>query len=273
MVQTLEQILEDIESAQAEFPELSELNSPSATSFWRLIKNMFALLALNLQKSMDTYRTEVDAIANTNRVGTLSWYVQQMKAFQFGDTLIYDEKGIRYLNDSPEKRIIHQAAATDTNDGNGEKVVLKVATKNVNGRMSPLNDQQSNAFFEYLEQIKFPGIRYEFRNVFPEKVKLVGSVQVNRLLLTTDTGGRVDNVAEFPIRDAIISFLENLPFDGRLYLSELIAHLAQMDEVEDVYIGFYYEDANGFVSFRNERFKDSYAGYFEFDENSLIVYV
>jgi len=272
MAQTLEQIREDIEAAQAEFPELSELNSSSATSFWRLMKNMFALLVLNLQKSMDSYRAEVDAIANNNRVGTLSWYVQQMKAFQFGDTLIYDEKGIRYLNDSPEKRIIYQAAASDTNDGNGAKVVLKVATRNVAGRMSPLNAQQSNAFFEYLEQIKFPGIRYEFRNVFPEKVKLVGSVQVNRLLLTTD-GSRVSNVAEFPVRDAIVSFLENLPFDGRLYLSQLIAHLAQMDEVEDVYIGFYFEDANGFVSFRNERFKDSFAGYFEFDENSLIVYV
>lgn len=277
MAQTLEEIREDIEAAQAEFPELAELNSPSATSFWRLLKNMFALLTLNLQQAMDNYRAEVDAIvdAPTRRIGTLAWYADQLKKFQFGDDLSVSEKGIFYAVDKPDAKIIAQAAVEEEEGefiGERSKLILKVAKRNANNMLVKLNSEEMLALGEYVDNIKIAGTFTVLRSEDADIIRLNVLIEPNPLMIDRYRGNRLTDENSFPIREAIEKFLQELPFNGRLYLSALSAHLLEMEEVNDVRLGFYVP-TNTSLEWTKDHFYDSYSGHIAFTNQIVIHYI
>jgi hypothetical protein len=224
---------------------------------------MFAMLTLNLQKAMDSYRIEVDAISETKNVGTLRWYAAQAKKFQLGDNLIIDENGIRYPSIDLNKRIVVQAAASENVSYIPRRVIVKVAKKGTEGKLIPINELELSAFNSYMSCIRFVGIDYQVITLPPDKIKLSIQVRLNPLLRTELGFDRIDTTIKL--------FLQSLRFDSRFYISELVAHLMADSEVIDAKIGFFQPGVFPVV-FTSQTHYDSEAGHLELHEDSQILY-
>lgn len=272
MARTFQEILTAVNEEQANYPELNELDSPSEVSFWRLLKNMFANLQLVLENGFDKYRSEIDALIIAQQIGTLPWYVDQVKKFQFGETLQVVDNKIGYANIVEEALIIAQAAVSEVVESGRAKLVIKAVKSNDSGVREPLSIDQYDALEEYISKVKFAGVTVDLRSVAADNIRLNMTIEINRLMLADD-GSSLTDPDIFPVEDAIKNYFASLPFDGRLYWTKLIDHLQAMPEVLDAVVTASWYDAgsSSFVSFT--RFYDSYSGHLLLHNTSVITYV
>lgn len=272
MAQTFDEILTDINSAQAEFPELNDFNSPSATSIWGLFKKLFALLTMNLQLAFDTYKAEINALIISQQIGTLPWYVAQIKAFQLGDTLLIDDNRIGYAVEDETKQIIAQASASETVESGRARLLFKAVKADETGNLEALSVNELDALSEYVRKIKFAGVLVDVISMPADVVRLNLLVERNKLMLNAD-GSSITDVNVFPVVDTIKDYLKKLPFDGTLYWNQLIDVLQAMPEVKDAVISqsWYKNSSNNFIAFT--RLYNSYSGHLLLDQNSVITYV
>src|SRR5690606_9645325 len=90
-MRTIEEITTEMETEQVNRPELSGLQdlnaNTSAVSYFGLLKKMMAAFIQLLEAKWEVFQEEVtQQIANT-RVGSTSWYKDQILAFQLGDQI------------------------------------------------------------------------------------------------------------------------------------------------------------------------------------------
>ena len=271
MAQSFEEILTEINQAQAEQPELNTLNSTSAVSMWNLIKNMFALLTLNLQKSYDKFRGEIDSLIVSQQIGTLPWYVDMLKDFQYGDTITVEDNNVKYANVDLTKKIIAQASASEVLVSNKSELLLKAVKADTNGILGPLDANELDSLYEYINKIKFAGVTTNLISESADVIKLNMTVELNLLMVNAD-GSAIGNLTSFPVKEAIENYFRNLPFDGTLYWNKLIDHLQAMPEVKDAIISQSWSYSNA-VYTPFTRLYNSYSGHLILDANSVITYV
>lgn len=271
MAQSYEEILTEINQAQANFPELNELNSSSSVSFWSLIKKMFAMLTLTLQKSFDLHRTEIDKLIVSQQIGTLPWYVSMLRRFQYGDTIFVEDNNVKYAVEDEAKKIIAQASAVEVNVGGKAELILKAVKANANGNLEPLNFNESDALEEYISKIKFAGVTHSLISAAADVIRLNMTVELNLLMVNSD-GTAIGNTNEKPVETAIKNYFKNLPFDGTLYWNRLIDVLQEMPEVKDAVISQSWSFNNNIYT-PFTRLYNSYSGHLVLDETSIITYV
>lgn len=271
MSQTFEEIRTEQEQAQAEYPELNDLNSPSSVSVWTLIKNQFALLTLTMQKGFDAFRAEIDQKIISQQIGTLPWYVDMIKYFQYGDPIFVEDNNVKYGVEDEEKKIIAQASATEVVVGGRAELLIKAVKADGSGFLIPLDANEKDSLEEYISKIKFAGVKTSLISAAADTIRLNMTVELNLLMVNAD-GSKPGEPSVFPIKDAIESYFRQLPFDGTLYWNKLIDHLQLMPEVKDAVISeSWYKSGSTYVSFT--RLYDSYSGHLLLDEISVITYV
>jgi hypothetical protein len=271
MAQSFEEILTEINQAQAEQPELNSLTSTSSVSVWGLVKNMFALLSLTLQKSFDKFAVEIDALIVSQQIGTLPWYVEKLKAFQYGDTIFVEDNNVTYSAIDESKKIIAQASATEVLVGDKSELLLKAVKADTNGNLEPLSVNENDALQEYISKIKFAGVTINLVSAAADVIKLNMTVELN-LLMVNANGSAIDNSDQYPVKIAIENYFKNLPFDGVLYWNKLIDVLQEMPEVKDAIISESWSYASSVYTPFTRLYK-SYSGHLLLDENSVITYV
>lgn len=271
MAQSFEEILTEINQAQATYPELNGLNSGSSVSFWNLIKKMFAMLTLTLQKSFDLHRSEIDQLIVSQQIGTLPWYVEMLKRFQYGDTIYVEDNNVKYAVEDEAKKIIAQASAVEVNVGGKAELILKAVKADANGNLTPLSVNENDALQEYISKIKFAGVTHNLISSAADVIRLNMTVELNLLMVNSD-GTAIGNINEKPIETAIKNYFKQLPFDGTLYWNKLIDHLQAMPEVKDAVISQSWSYSNNIYT-PFTRLYNSYSGHLLLDETSVITYV
>lgn len=271
MAQTFEEILTEINQAQADQAGLNELNSQSSTSVWTLIKNMFAFLSLTLQLGFDKFREEIDGLIVAQQIGTLPWYVDMMKKFQYGDDLSVEDNNVTYAVENSQLKIVSQASAQEVLVDNKSELLLKAVKTGNTGLLEPLNIDELESLREYVSKIKFAGVTVNLISEPADVIKLEMTVELNLLTINSD-GSKIGDAASFPVKEAIEDYFKNLPFDGTLYWNKLIDVLQEMPEVKDAIISGSWSFSNDiYTSFT--RLYNSYSGHLILDENSTITYV
>ncbi len=270
MARSFEEILNEINQEQAKYAELNALNSPSADSFFGLIKKMIAFLVRTWELGFDKFRAEIDTSIANQQIGTLQWYVNRVKEFQYGDLLQISDNKIFYAVPDVNKQIVKQASASEVMDGNKAKIIIK-AVKNESGALQPLSIDENDALKEYLKKIKFAGVLVETVTLPANILKLKLEVQINRLMLNPN-GSRIGNDTVFPVKNAIVEYLKQLPFDGIFYWTLLVDKLQAMPEVKDVVIQqSWYWNGSAFVEF--SRLYAPPSGHLILDNTSIFTYV
>lgn len=209
---------------------LNDNASGSRLAVWRMWGYIVAVAAWVVDTIFDTHKKEIDDLAASLHYGTLRWYHRISMEFQFGDSLIWNGTSFNYLLADNAKQIIKRAAVS-LNKNN--VLYFKVATLNSAGDVVKLSVDQLNAFRAYIDEMIYPGTSFMVISQDPDDLKLDMVIYYDALVLNPD-GSKIGFTEQFPVSDAIKSFISDLPFNGRLNIQQLIDAIQRVEGVSDV---------------------------------------
>jgi hypothetical protein len=198
---------------------LTDLTTASKVGIWRLCFWVVAVAIWTHEKIFDAHVAEIEVRANELITGTLRWYREQSKLFQFGDFLQWNDSTLKfeYLAGSTGPKIIKQSSAIEVSD----QLRIKIAKDDGAGGLVPLSSSEETAFTTYMNRIKFAGTNLSVTNINPDQLKIYLNIYYDPLLID-GSGFLLSDGVTRPIDLAIVSYIENLPFDGALNLTKFI---------------------------------------------------
>lgn len=233
MARKLEEIQNELLTAKANESMLSNLDSTSKVSIFRLWIYIVAFSTWTLEKLFDTHKADVDYQLSILKPHTARWYRNMALAFQYGFDLLtdsdkFDNNG-KTQQEIENAKIIKYSAVTEAETES--RLIIKIATE-ANGLLAPVSTTQLDAFKAYIAEIKDAGVRVSIINYLPDLLKL--NLRIVRDALILDVNGMNRQTAEFPVNDAIQAFIKELPFNGELSLQKLEERLLAVEGVLDL---------------------------------------
>lgn len=189
---------------------LSDLTSTSKVAIWRLL---FWCVAFAVWVSENM----IELFISKNKPGTVYWYYEQCKNFQYGDALILQDGKYIYNPVNPANRIIKYASADEDSIGN---VILKVA-KDSSGSPTPLLLAEYNAFEAYINTVKFAGTSIIIRSDVADILKVGMTIHYDPLVLASN-GSLLSDPSTYPVKDTINAYIKSLDFDGIFTIQQLV---------------------------------------------------
>lgn len=230
MARTVEQIQQVIFNNVAANPNLSGLTSVSKVAIWRLIVFVVATCAWSLETLFDVHDDEVTVKIAEQKKGVLPWYKTMALQFQYGFALVpgmdYYDNGTATIEEIEASKII-KYAAVDEPDGT---VVVKIATE-TDGKLAPIPDEKLESFIYYMKRIRWAGVEVVVINYLPDLLYL--NLQIKRDPQLLDDNGMSILNANYPVNEALLEFMKELPFDGELRKSALVDKLQKVPGVID----------------------------------------
>lgn len=212
------------------------------------------------ERIFDAHKSEVQGIIDNMKPHSLQWYANKAKDYQKGyslptDSDKYDNTG---LTDEviATSKIINYAAVVEQERG----LRIKVAT-NAGADLGAVAGGDMPGFIAYMARIKDAGVKLLITTADADALKLGLLIKYDPLVLDGD-GKRLDGNGATPVQDAIRQYLKNLPFNGRLELSDLMDVLQLVDGVKAPYVTLAQKKYGTlpFTSFENMEYEPD-AGY------------
>ncbi len=215
---------------------IAMLNNTSRVAVWKIIFYAVAFGIFLIDTLFDLFRIETDEKIKELKPGTLVWFAEKIKTFQFGDDLVgetdtYDNT-LLTADEIEDAQVIKYAAAIEQEFSNGRfGVRLKVAGEDADVRVQLPADQLAAAE-EFLLHFKPGGTYVEITTDDADFLKLSVRAYYNPLVLN-GTGQRLDGTDNTPLQTAIDSHLKNLPFNGRFNLTALVDAMQAVEGISD----------------------------------------
>lgn len=278
MARSISVIHQQMLTAIAADPNLSDLSSTSKVALYRLFAYVMAVSIWTLDKLFDIHTDELSQKLRTQKSGVLSWYRTMALRFQFGFTLVEDQdyfdNGIATPEEIEASKVIKYAAVNEAEESS--RVIIKIAGETA-GVLAPVSGAVEVAFAEYIKDVRWAGVAVEIINYLPDLLYLMLQIKYDPLLLT-NAGQSILN-GNYPVNEALNEFMKELKFDGELRLSALVDKLQAVAGVEDATVlnaqsawidpllGGYGLPENIFIS------KVAESGYYKIDNFDSIEYV
>lgn len=277
-MRTTDEIYNSLLDNKAMYPALDSLDTTSKTALWKLILWVFAFAIYIHEQIFDQYKKEISLMIQEEKAHSARWYRNKALAFQYGFLLLTDDDRFNnegYTDDQIEaSKIIKYSAVTQSED---QRLIIKIATES-EGKLSPISEDEKEAFESYLSEIKDAGVQTTVINYLPDKLQLF--LKIKRDPNVIDSSGVSIINGDVPVKNALLKYMKELPFNGELVLNSLVDRLQVIEGVINPHLiaaktswidplaGNYGEWENIEIS------KIPVSGYFEIDfENSIIEYV
>jgi len=218
---TREEFFNYIATEQANYPELSELNSTSKVGVWYLIKWIFAEKFVTVQNYFNLHKTEVETIISNSAYATLGWYVDRAKEFQLDDNLIEQNGRFVYQTIDPTKQIIKQVALVSSN----RYLIFKIAKQTT--QLTACTPDEVTKFTAYINKIKYPGTFVYVESNNPDLLVLNLKIEYNALLNLADVQTIVNNT--------LTNYVKNISFNGRFNSTAAIDELQKLSEISNAF--------------------------------------
>jgi hypothetical protein len=209
---------------------LADLTTSSRVARWRHLLWIVAAAMWVHERLWDAAKAELLAIAASSHIGTLRWYVEKAKQFQYGYDLVIVNNVPGYEVIDPSARIIARAAARE----NGTIVLLKVA-KLVSGVLLPLSEDEELAFLAYMDDMKMAGTTLNVVSLPADLFRITATVYYDPLVMLGD-GTLILEPSVKPVEEAVDGYLANVPFDGRYRRSHIHDAMQAATGVVDVVV-------------------------------------
>lgn len=244
------------------------LSTFSKVSIENIICYIMAAAIWTHEKLFDAHSEEVANIIAQMKPHSLRWYVNKVKAFRAGQNLIdgtdgYDDTGLS-SEDIEAMQPVKFASASESD----ATVYIKVATE-TGGVKAPISADQLAGLRQYISEVKDAGVRVDVINEPASKLRLSIDIYYNPMVLSS-AGLHLAN-GNYPVKDAIKAYIENLPFNGEYRNSALIDALQAVEgvvipeliSVEESYDGENYTTANAKAV--------PYAGYYVYEDDNVTI--
>jgi hypothetical protein len=196
----------------------------SLESIWTYI---VAVSCWAVESLFDTHKSEVNALIDTLKPHSITWYTTIAKAYLFGYSLPdgeteYDTSA---LTDSEitSAQVVKYAKAMEKQS----VVYIKVATDS-GGSPAQLTTDQVNGFREYIKEVKDAGVVVQVINEPAEYFGCNLTIYYNPMVLNA-SGQATDGT--YPVLELIKSFIADLPFNGEYRNVSLVDKLQAIDGV------------------------------------------
>jgi hypothetical protein len=199
------------------------------------VENIFfyivAFCSWTVEVLFDVFRAEVNDTIATQKPHTLKWYTEKAKAFQYGSDLLPDSDLYDNTNKTDDEiaasKVIKYAACMQRARQNGRKYLLIKIAGETGGELSKVSPDTELKVNEYFSRIADAGVDYEVLNEEADSIRQTWTIYYNPLLF--DEKGQLGDST--PIKNAIINYLKNLPFNGT-YVPAY--HIDAVQQVEGV---------------------------------------
>ena len=234
----------------------AELNTNSKVAQWRLHIYIVAVAIWTLEKLFDIYKQEVDIKADEAKPGTVKWWQNRLREFQYGDDVEIIDDAIVYPVKDTSKQILKMVAINELNTG---VVTMKVAK--VDGdSFQAIDTNEILAVQKYINTIKFAGTRTEVKSFNADLFKADIVIYYNPLLELA--------VIQTNVKHAINDYLKSLNENGRFIESQLEDKIQNVTGVEDVVINALYVKTGVGSYTQIGRDYSTLAGYIKADTSS-----
>lgn len=213
-------------TADTEQQLLTALNSTSKVAVWRLWAYITAVAIWTHELIWDTFRVEVQAIADAAYTGTAVWYQAQVLAYQHDDTVTWDATvgKYKYATIDPTKQVVKRCAIVE---GSDTVLTFKVAKLNL-GQPIALSSPEQTGLSSYINKIRFAGTRYVIISGNGDILKITGNIYYD---------GSIDPATiKTNVEAAILAYIGQLPFNGQFRLTALTDAIQTVEGVQDVYL-------------------------------------
>ena len=199
----------------------------SKVSIENILFYIFALCAYTIERLTDTHLQQVTAVCQQLRPHTLTWYQQQALAFRYGEA-INDNTG--QYNQPPTDNTLMPISHCAVTEADTNGLIVKVATADNKGNLSPLSDSMLKAFASYINRVKDAGIHLNIISHTADTLVLSMTIYVDIAVFNLD--GTLVGEPVKPVEEAVKKYLTLLPFNGELVLEHLTDYLQNIDGVE-----------------------------------------
>jgi len=206
---------------------------------------------------MDNHRKEIDEMLESRLPHRLRWYRDRVLEFMVNRELIADSGKYDTTDmsekDITESRVVKYAAVSERiEDG---VLQIKVAGEGADGKRCQFDEVTETQLKAYIGEIKDAGVRVDLINRNPDMFNAEIDVYYNAIYKEADVKASCIDVAQ--------SYVENLDFDGVLYLAELSDALRKVVGVKTVAIkeATEYDDVAD-ITVEIEAYKRPQAGYY-----------
>ncbi len=231
MARSIQVIFDALVADKEAREELDGLTSTSRTALWRMWLWIVAAAMHIHEQLWDAFKAEVEDIAARAIPGSLRWYADRAKEFQFGYNLVMDLATYRYFYIDTESdaaiasRIVTQVSVQEVFTSGFTGVRVKAA-KGEAGDLEPLTNEERTAFEFYMQRIRFAGVAMDVISTTADDVKANLRIYYDGVLPLTQV--------EEAVETALQAYLNGIPFDGLLNRNAFIDALQAMPEVVDV---------------------------------------
>lgn len=258
MARTIQQIEESITGQLQTTFSLST----SAAAEWRLWVHCVAYCIYLFEVVLDAFEAEMDADAEKEVAGTLTWYNNKCYEFQMGHELVFNTVTglLEYEKDDEAARVVKIASVRVAEDNT---IMFRVATEDDSGEIVPLTSNQLLNFKNYIDAVKFAGTKSEVISTDADEVRYDIKVYYN-------PANPVDTV-----REAVLASLEEFKtaqkFGGVIYSHKMLDAVTSVTGVVTAKMVSLErkgtEDAD-FITIDTMAYL--YAGYYNYTEDSTL---
>lgn len=216
---------------------LDDVTSTSKVAVWREILWVAAFAIWQHEQHFDIHTTEINAIAEAMIPGTLRWYVEEAKKFQYGYDLEWIDSKYQYADTTSVEAVASQIVTQSAGVESAGDVIMKVA-KGTLGSLAPLSTAQLLSFQEYIENIKFAGTVVTLINESADDLKLAYTIYYDPLVIELDSStpqrAKLISDGTYVVEETITNHIQGLPFNSKLKIVELTDAIQDAEGVLNV---------------------------------------
>lgn len=182
-----------------------------------------------LEVIMDKYKEEVSSKVESAVVASVPWYHKMALAFQYGDSLVLNDRTQQYGYSEVDesKQVVKYAAVRDR----GTSVQILVSGDK-GGNPEPLSNDVLSVFKRYMNRIKLAGVILSITSKASDHVLIKANITIDPLVLD-EHGTRLTDGSK-PVEAAIRNHLKNIVYGGTFNKTKLVDAIQGAPGVIDV---------------------------------------
>lgn len=185
-----------------------------------------------LEMLFDQHKADVEEKIAMAVVASVPWYYKMALAFQYGDSLVLNERTqqYEYATVDESKQVVKYAAVRD----NGTSVQILVSGDN-GGQPVALSNDVLSVFKQYMNRIKVAGVILNITSKPSDIISINATITVDALIM--DDRGTLLKDGSKPVDAAISEYLKHIKYGGTFNKTKLVDAIQSVEGVVDVELG------------------------------------
>lgn len=182
-----------------------------------------------LEVLFDQHKADVEDKIAMAVVASVPWYYKMALAFQYGDSLVLNERTqqYEYATVDESKQVVKYAAVRDK----GTSVHILVSGDQGGSPVALSNDVLA-VFKQYMNRVKVAGVILNITSKESDNVTVMARITIDPLVLNRN--GELLSDGSKPVEEAITSYLRHIIYGGTFNKTRLVDVIQAVEGVVDV---------------------------------------